>query len=132
MNTKTFLALVLLVAPSNCISAGELTIPSSSIGGGGSSTGGSFSVSGFLSTIAIVSTADAPKLTLKRSASGYEVSWPLPADGFVLQETPSLASTGAIAWANSSVSFTEEEGRRTVILPANGPVRYFRLIKALP
>jgi hypothetical protein len=130
--------------------AGDLTLPSARIGGGGTSTGGSFTVRGKLSepspadttfsggsftvtggvvsTIALVFTPDAPRLTLRRTAGGYELSWPLPAPGYVLQEAAALAHDGATAWTNSTASYTDQNGRRTVHLPPNGPRRFFRLI----
>jgi hypothetical protein len=130
--------------------AADLTLPSARIGGGGTSTGGSFTVRGKLSepspagttfsggsftvtggvvsTVALVFTPDAPRLTLQRTVGGYELSWPLPAPGYVLQEAAALANDGATAWINSTATYTDLNGRRIVHLPPNGPRRFFRLI----
>jgi hypothetical protein len=130
--------------------AADLTLPSARIGGGGTSTGGSFTVRGKLSepspagtafsggsftvtggvvsTVALVLTPGAPRLTLQRAGSGFELSWPLPAPGFVLQEAAALVNGGATHWTNSTASFTDLGGRRIVHLPPNGPRRFFRLI----
>jgi hypothetical protein len=143
--------LTLLIAFKFSLPAGELTIPSSSIGGGGSRAGGSFSVhggvgetspaapvlaggsfsvsGGFASRIALVFTPGAPRLTLSRTPGGYEISWPLPADGFVLQETSALSAPSPTGWTNAIVSPVDQEGRRIVSLPAVGPIRFFRLLR---
>lgn len=142
--------LILLIGLRSWLTAGELTIPSASISGGGSSASGAFSVrgtvgestpaatplaggsftlsEGFASRVAVLLTPGAPRLTLARTVTGFELSWPLPAEGFVLQETPVLATpTG---WVNAAVSSVEQNGRHVVSLPAAGPPRFFRLFKA--
>src|SRR2546425_4027725 len=83
-------------------------------GGGGTSTGGLYSVSGtvgqpdagrmsggnytldggFWSVIAI-QTPGAPLLSVTNSAGTVVVSWLKPAEGFVLDQTPALASPPA-------------------------------------
>lgn len=147
---------MLILATFSCSSlvAGELGVFPVALGGGGTSAGGSFAVSGkvgepthadtvlsgggftvsggFATVIAIVPMPGAPKLTLKQTSTGYEISWPLPAEGFLLQETPTLGSGGASAWTNSIVTPTDESDRRVVTLPANGPRRFFRLNKSAP
>lgn len=86
-------------------------------GGGGTSTGGVYLVSGtigqpdagamsggnytlqggFWSVVTAVQTEGAPYLTVIRSNSTVVVSWPLPATGWVLEATNSLPQT-ASAW----------------------------------
>ena len=154
MNTKSILFILVLLVSARVLPAGELTLPTARIGGGGTSAGGAFTVrgklgepspagtvlsgdaftvsGGFVSLITVVLTPEAPKLTLKRTATGYEISWPLPAEGFVLEETSALASSGSSNWTNSIVSPTDLDGRRFINLPPNGVRRYFRLNKPVP
>src|SRR6516225_7254569 len=107
----------LLCAPQH-ISAQSYSIDWFTVdGGGGTSTGGVYSVSGtigqpdagtmsggnytiqggFWSVIAAIQTEGAPLLTITRSGPSAIVSWPSPSTGFVLQETATL---GNATWTN--------------------------------
>src|SRR5215475_5798018 len=86
-------------------------------GGGGTSTGGVYSLSGtigqpdagtmsggnytiqggFWSVIAAIQTEGAPLLTITRAGPSAIVSWPSPSTGFVLQENAGL---GNATWTN--------------------------------
>lgn len=90
-------------------------------GGGGTSTGGAYSVSGsigqpdagamsggnftlqggFWGVIAAVQTEGAPYLTVAQSNNAVIVSWPLPDAGWKLQATTNLVSTGSV-WVDYS------------------------------
>jgi hypothetical protein len=79
--------------------------------GGGTSTGGSFSVrgsigqhdaadmgggnfslqGGFWSAVATVQTPGAPTLSVSLTGSSVMIAWPKPADGWVLESTPTLS-----------------------------------------
>ena len=111
-------------------------------GGGGGSSGGTFSVSGtigqpdagpamsggnfsvtggFWSLLSAVQTPGAPTLTILPGTPGsVTVSWSPNTAGFILQETPSLSSSH---WTNSPTGATNP-----VTVPANG-TKFFRLIK---
>ena len=87
-------------------------------GGGGTSTGGTYQVSGtigqpdasgttsggnytltggFWSLIAVVQTAGAPTLTITHVGNSVKVSWPYPSTGWTLQRTSDL-TTNWSAW----------------------------------
>ena len=89
-------------------------------GGGGTSTGGVFSVSGtigqpdagvmsggsysliggFWGIVAAVQTPGAPLLSVERLGGSVRVFWPLPATGFLLDQTTALVSPpAAIVWS---------------------------------
>jgi hypothetical protein len=60
-------------------------------------TGGSYAlVGGFWSIFAAVQTEGAPNLIVTRSNSAVIVSWPLPATGWVLEYTDSLPQVSAL------------------------------------
>jgi hypothetical protein len=68
---------------------------------GGAMSGGNFSVTGgFWSLIAVVQTAGAPLLTITHSGNSVIISWPSPSTGFVLQQNSNLATTN---WTTSGV-----------------------------
>jgi len=89
-------------------------------GGGGTSTGGVFSLSGtigqpdadgpmtggnyavtggFWILIAVVQTPGAPLLTITHSGNSVTVSWPSPSTGWTLQQNSDLATSN---WSTSS------------------------------
>ena len=114
-------------------------------GGGGTSTGGVYSVSGtigqpeaggaltngqysvtggFWVLPQAVQVSDAPTLTIARATPGQAtVSWTPATAGFVLQENLNL---GTPNWTNSPSGNTNPTS-----VPASGPVKYYRLHKAL-
>jgi hypothetical protein len=88
-------------------------------GGGGTSTGGVFSLSGtigqpdadgpmtggnyavtggFWSLIAVVQTPGAPLLTITHSGNSVTISWPSPSTGWTLQQNSDLTTT---SWSTS-------------------------------
>jgi hypothetical protein len=112
-------------------------------GGGSTSTGGVYSVSGtigqpdaggpmtngqyavtggFWALSTAVQVTGAPTLTIVPAAPGNAlIFWTPATPGFVLQETLSLSPTN---WMNSASGATNP-----IIVPANSPVRFYRLIK---
>ena len=112
-------------------------------GGGGTSTGGVYSVSGtvgqpdasgpltngqysvtggFWVLPQAVQVAGAPTISIVPAAPGYAtVSWTPATAGFVLQENLSLGTTN---WVNSPSMATNP-----VAVPASGPVKFYRLYK---
>ena len=115
-------------------------------GGGGASTGGVFTVrgtagqpeagarpmtnggfaltGGFWSVIA-VQTTDAPLLSVKRQGADVRVFWPLPATGFVLDQ--SLAVTGP--WSQVSFPYTTNATDISISVPAPTGNQFYRLRK---
>jgi hypothetical protein len=111
-------------------------------GGGGTSTGGVYSVSGtigqpdaglmsggsytllggFWVLPRAVQETNAPILTIVAAAPGFAlISWSPDTPGFVLQEATSLALAN---WANAPTGPTN-----SVIVPATFPAKFYRLQK---
>jgi hypothetical protein len=112
-------------------------------GGGGTSTGGVYSVSGtigqpdagptmtngqysvtggFWALPMAVQTPGAPTLTIVPAAPGQAtVSWTPAAPGWVLQESVNLAATN---WVNSVSDATNP-----IVVPATAPQKFYRLHK---
>ena len=114
------------------------------IGGGGTSTGGVFAVSGTTGqptanaqsmtngtfsltggfwSIFAVQTPDAPLLTVERQGAAVRVFWPPPATGFVLDQ--SLTVTGA--WSQVSFPYTTNATDISISVPAPTGSKYYRL-----
>ena len=110
-------------------------------GGGGTSTGGVYAVSGtigqpdagavsggsyslaggFWGAVIPVQQAGAPTLFITASGTNVTVSWLPNTPGFVLQQAGALAPP-PIAWTNAPAGFTNG-----VTIPALMQMRYFRL-----
>ena len=149
IQTKWFLALLAGVAfmisvmPSP---AQSYSIPWSRIaGGGGSSSGGIYSLNGtigqaeagpamtggtyaltggFWSMIAAVQTAGLPQLTITASGRNVTLSWPATGT-YSLQQTPAVS--GNVTWTASSYSVTTTNGINSVTLTAPTGTLFFRL-----
>jgi hypothetical protein len=114
-------------------------------GGGGTSTGGVYSVSGtvgqpdagklsggnysvdggFWGIIAAVQTPGAPLLRVARTQpSAVLIAWPDPSTGFVLQQNANLAATNWVAVTNAPVVVNGE--KQVIVTPMVGN-RYYRL-----
>jgi hypothetical protein len=116
-------------------------------GGGGTSTGGAYQVSGtigqpdagamsggnysltggFWSLIAVVQTAGLPTLTVTHSGNGIIVSWPSASTGFVLQQNGNLA-TGSWTPANGFTVSDDGTNKSITITSPTGNL-FFRLSK---
>ena len=115
-------------------------------GGGGTSTGGVFSVSGtigqpdasaqpmtggnfsltggFWGLIAAVQTPGEPLLTITRSGGNVIVSWPSPSTGFGLQENVSVGTTN---W-NPAAQIPADNGTtKSVTIPMPTGNKFYRL-----
>ncbi len=116
-------------------------------GGGGTSTGGVYSVSGtvgqpdagqmnggnftltggFWSLIAAVQTEGAPLLTVTRTeTNSVIVSWPDPSTGFELQENPDLDPAH---WVKVASPPAVVGGQKQVVVPVPVGNRFYRLFK---
>jgi len=117
-------------------------------GGGGTSSGGQFSLvgtigqpdagkltggnyvldGGFLSGIFVVPTLGSPALSVQQSGINAIISWPLDSStGFILEQATDL--TSPISWSASSITVTTNGNQRRVTIPATGGWRFFRLRK---
>jgi hypothetical protein len=150
MKTRTLTFFILPFA--FCFAAwGQHSIDWSTIdGGGGTSTGGVFTISGtigqpdagkmsggnftlaggFWGVIAAVQTPEAPWLTVTRTATNSViVSWPLPADGWVLEQTNRLVGVAA-AWPLVPPSqYRSNTATCWFIEPAPAGNKFYRLHK---
>ncbi len=114
-------------------------------GGGGTSTGGPFSVSGtigqpdasplaggpfkieggFWGGITVLQTPGAPVLKIKPIAGGLAViSWPVSATGFTLEETATIVQPNS--WSATPQPIVDTATEHTVTVPATGN-KCFRL-----
>lgn len=118
-------------------------------GGGGTSTGGTFSVSGSLGqpeaaglvlaggafavrtgfwSLFAIQTPGAPLLTISNrpQLATVTVSWPSPATGFVLQQTDNLANPN---WVTITTTVNDSGTTRSINVSPAGGHRFFRLFK---
>lgn len=113
-------------------------------GGGGTSTGSVYSVSGtigqpdtgkmsggnfsleggFWSLISVVQTIGSPTLVVIHSGNSVKVSWPSPSSGFVLQQNSNLTTTN---WPASGFTISDDGTNRSISLPAPTGNLFFRL-----
>ena len=112
-------------------------------GGGGTSTGGVYSVSGtvgqpdagtlsggsytlaggFWGIVSAVQTPDAPLLSIERIGGAVRVFWPKPSTGFVLDQ--SLTVTGA--WSQVSFSYMTNAADISISVPSPVGNKFYRL-----
>jgi len=148
--TRVIVPLFLLLAAACSVQAQSYAIDWQTIdGGGGTSTGGVYSVSGiigqpdagamsggnftlqggFWGLIAAVQTPDAPLLTitLNSQLSTINVSWPSPSTGWDLQQN--INSVSSVNWSNVASDIQDDGTTKTLIV--NPPVgnRFYRLHK---
>jgi hypothetical protein len=117
-------------------------------GGGGTSTGGAYSVSGtigqpdagtlsggsyainggFWSLLSLVQTPGAPLLTITFSATNTAIiSWPSPSAGFALQQNTN--SMGSVNWGNVSAAIQDNGTVKYLIVDPPVGNRFYRLLK---
>jgi hypothetical protein len=93
-------------------------------------TGGSFSLDGgFWSLIAAVQTPGAPTLTITRTTTNtVAVSWPSPSTGWALQQNTN--SINSVNWSNVPPATIQDNGttKSLVVNPPTGN-RFYRLFK---
>jgi hypothetical protein len=98
----------------------------------GRMSGGNFAIDGgFWGIVASVQTPGAPLLSVTNAAGTVIVSWPKPADSFVLDQTLALASPpAAISWSQVSTAIYQTNATHIFItVPAPAGNRYYRLRK---
>jgi len=116
-------------------------------GGGGTSTGSVYSVSGsigqpdsgvltggdygieggFWSFVSLVQSPGAPLLSIERLGTGLRVFWPRPATDFVLEWSPAVG-TGAV-WAQVPFPYTTNATEISQSVPSPAGNRFYRLRK---
>ena len=115
-------------------------------GGGGTSTGGVYSVSGtigqpdagtmsggpytlqggFWGVAVAIQTEGAPLLTVTKSGGSVVVSWPSPSTGFVLQENMALGTTN---WLNVATLPSDNGTSKSVTVSPPIGNKFYRLKK---
>ena len=115
-------------------------------GGGGTSAGGSYSVSGTIGqpdagamsggvysltggfwSIEAVQVPGAPLLTVRRTETNTVViSWPSPSTGFSLRQNADL---NAAIWATPSEAVTDNGTNKFILVNPPPGSRYYRLVK---
>ena len=121
-------------------------------GGGGTSTGGVYSITGtigqpdagptlnggsftltggFWGILAAVQTEGAPWLSIELTNGWVKISWPAPALGWVLTETNRIPATAGPSWSQVPATQYQTNGERIFILTAPQPTqnRFYRLHK---
>ena len=117
-------------------------------GGGGTSTGGVYAVTGtigqpdagamrggnysltggFWSLIAAVQTPEAPFLAISLTPTNtVAISWPSPSAGFGLQQNPDLRTTN---WSGVEQSPADNGTTKTVVINPPVGTRFYRLTKS--
>jgi|SRR5665213_535043 len=93
---------------------------------GGAMTGGNYSLTGgFWSLISVVQTVGAPTLTITQSGNSVKISWPYPSTGWTLQQNANLALVNG--WSASGFAVTNGFGTNfCTITPPAGKL-FFRL-----
>ena len=114
-------------------------------GGGGTSTGGTYSVSGtigqpdagqmsggnysikggFWGLVSVIQTPGAPLLSIAPAGTNAVISWPSPSTGFVLQENSDVVNING--WVNYGGVVSSNASTLSVTVPANVGNSYFRL-----
>lgn len=116
-------------------------------GGGGTSTGGVYSLSGTIGQpdagtqsggpytlvggfwgIAI-QTPGAPYLNISNSASGVVIYWERPATDFVLDQTPILVNSAPQPWTQVPFPYQTNETHVYVVVPSPTAAKFYRLRK---
>lgn len=121
-------------------------------GGGGTSSGGVFTVSGaigqpdasepmtggqyslvggFWGIVAAIQTPGAPLLTVTRdfTTGTITVAWDAPATGFVLDQTATLAASPAVPWSQIGPPYQTNAGKIFINAPSPAGNRFYRLRK---
>jgi hypothetical protein len=138
----TGLALFTTLAPAQSYSVDWHTID----GGGGTSTGGVFSVSGTLGqpdagqmsggnfsltggvwSLLAIQPPDAPRLTIAFTSTNTAiVSWPFPSTGFALQQNPDLNPAN---WTVPLESVSDDGTNHFILVNSPTGNRFYRLLK---
>jgi hypothetical protein len=92
----------------------------------GSMTGGSYSLDGgFWSIANVVQTPGAPLLTISVSGNNYILSWPAASTGFHVEVNGNLGNSGG--WSTVPQSASTNAATISVVVPATAGNSFFRL-----
>lgn len=147
MKTKILAAIILTVLSFAILHAESYSIDWFTIdGGGGTRTGGVYSVSGtigqpdsakmsggnyaidggFWGIVAAVQTPGAPLLTIFRTSTNtVAVSWPSPSTGWTLQQNTNGVAT--VNWSNAPGTIQNDGMTKTLIVNPPAGNRFYRL-----
>src|SRR5580765_1321498 len=90
-------------------------------------SGGNFSITGGFWSLLAVQTPRAPLLTITLSSTNtVMVSWPSPSTGFGLQQNPNLNTPN---WTTPSETVTDSGTNKFIIVNPPTGSRYYRLFK---
>lgn len=115
-------------------------------GGGGTSSGGVYTLSGtigqpdagtlsggpytlqggFWPGALLIQTPDAPLLTAALSDQGAVISWPLPAQGWVLEQSADPSAT-VLSWTQVPFPYATNATHISVAIPSPAGTRLYRL-----
>ncbi len=71
----------------------------------------------------------APQLAIERSASDVQISWPVVASGFVLEETTDLNPSSTVGWTQVPFPYQTNATSVSVAVPLGAQNRFYRLRK---
>ena len=92
-------------------------------------SGGSYTLEGgFWGIVAAIQTPGAPLLSITRTNSSVIVSWPTPAEGWVLEQTNRLTGLPG-PWPQVPFPYVTNAAEIRVTMPVTPGNRYFRLYK---
>ena len=147
---KFFLRFLVVIITTLCVQASAQTYSADwhkVAGGGGTSTGGVYSVSGTAGqpdaggprvggpysitggfwALSAVQTPGAPLLKIFLSNTNTAiVSWPAPSAGWILQQNPSVAFPAG--WSNATNPVTQAGGQNQIIVGPPTGNRFYRLV----
>ncbi|HRI16542.1 MAG TPA: hypothetical protein PLX89_26410 [Verrucomicrobiota bacterium] len=90
-------------------------------------TGGNFTLTGGFWSLSAVQTPDAPLLKIRLiSADSAQLSWPSPSTDVVLQVNSDLNSTN---WVNAPQTVTDDGTNRVITVSAPGGGSFYRLLR---
>jgi hypothetical protein len=92
----------------------------------GAMTGGNYSLTGGFWSLMAVQTPGAPLLTITASGTNVVISWPSPSSGFGLQENPDLNPAN---WSAVPATNSDNGTVRSITVTAVPGNRYYRLKK---
>jgi hypothetical protein len=93
-------------------------------------TGGNFSISGGFWSLVAVQTLDAPPLTIQLvTTDTARIFWPSSSQGFVLQQNTNLNNVTISGWVSAPQPVTDNGTTKSVIVNPPTGNRFYRLFK---
>ena len=118
-----------VIAGGGATSTGGVFTVSGTIGqpAAGTMTGGNYTLQGGFWSVSVVQTPGAPKLEVIQAGNLVQIVWPSPADGWVLHASPTLTGT-PIPWSPVSASlYTTNAARISYTVTSPTGARFFSL-----